>query len=301
MTHEGLRDPAGMVTDFRLCVARAQGEYGQAAALAQELLSIARQVGDKAQLFDALFTLGGAALRLGNEKEALACYQQSLALAQETGDQANVSRAFARLGDIARQQGDDAVALAHYQDSLALAHKFDEQQAAGKALLGLAHVSLVHRQYQQAARRFAAAEERLDAATEMDPVERAEYARGVAQTRTHLGDQAYLKARDEGRNLSLEQVQMLAEQVDASKTISRASHTVHAREAASRTTYPTQLSAREVEVLRLVAEGLTNEQIAERLVISYRTVTTHLNSIYTKLGVTSRSAATRFAVEHHLV
>jgi DNA-binding NarL/FixJ family response regulator len=56
-----------------------------------------------------------------------------------------------------------------------------------------------------------------------------------------------------------------------------------------------------VEVLRLVAEGLTNEQIAERLVISYRTVTTHLNSIYTKLGVNSRSAATRFAVEHHLV
>ncbi len=53
-------------------------------------------------------------------------------------------------------------------------------------------------------------------------------------------------------------------------------------------------------VLRLVAQGLTNEQIAEQLVISYRTVTTHLNSIYTKLGVLSRSAATRFAVEHQL-
>jgi len=64
--------------------------------------------------------------------------------------------------------------------------------------------------------------------------------------------------------------------------------------------YPAGLSAREVEVLRLVAQGLTNEQIAEQLVISYRTVTTHLNSIYTKLAVNSPSAATRFAVEHHL-
>jgi DNA-binding NarL/FixJ family response regulator len=50
-----------------------------------------------------------------------------------------------------------------------------------------------------------------------------------------------------------------------------------------------------------VAEGLTNELIARQLVISYRTVTTHLHAIYTKLGVTSRAAATRFAVEHHLV
>lgn len=157
-------------------------------------------------------------------------------------------------------------------------------------------------QYQQAVRLFAAAEERLDATTEMDPVERAEYARGVAEARAHMGEQVYLKARDEGRSLPLEQAQTLAEQVDASKPVSpRASHTTRAGEAASHTTYPAQLLAREVEVLRLVAEGLTNEQIAERLVISYRTVTTHLNSIYTKLAVNSRSAATRFAVEHHLV
>jgi DNA-binding NarL/FixJ family response regulator len=56
-----------------------------------------------------------------------------------------------------------------------------------------------------------------------------------------------------------------------------------------------------VEVTRLVANGLTDAQIAERLVISPRTVTTHLTSIYNKLGVNSRSAATRFAVEHGLV
>ena len=65
--------------------------------------------------------------------------------------------------------------------------------------------------------------------------------------------------------------------------------------------YPAGLSPREVEVLRLVAEGLTNNQVADRLSLSPRTVDRHLNSVYTKLGVSSRSAATRFALEHRLV
>ena len=61
------------------------------------------------------------------------------------------------------------------------------------------------------------------------------------------------------------------------------------------------LTVREVEILRLVTGGLTNWQMAEELGISSRTVDAHLRSIYGKLGVKSRSAATRYAVEHHLV
>jgi DNA-binding CsgD family transcriptional regulator len=64
--------------------------------------------------------------------------------------------------------------------------------------------------------------------------------------------------------------------------------------------YPAHLSTREVEVLRLVAEGLTDTEVAERLFISPRTVGQHLRSIYNKLGVSSRAAATRFAVEQGL-
>jgi len=63
---------------------------------------------------------------------------------------------------------------------------------------------------------------------------------------------------------------------------------------------PEGLTPREVEVLRLLARGLTNAQIAEELVVSQLTVKAHLRSIYSKLGVTSRSAATRYALEHHL-
>jgi DNA-binding NarL/FixJ family response regulator len=56
-----------------------------------------------------------------------------------------------------------------------------------------------------------------------------------------------------------------------------------------------------VEVLRLVAQGLTDAQIAQRLVVSPHTVHAHLRAIYGKLDVTSRAAATRFAVDHHLI
>ena len=65
-------------------------------------------------------------------------------------------------------------------------------------------------------------------------------------------------------------------------------------------TYPGGLTAREVEVLHLLAQGLTSAQIAEQLVLSLLTVNTHVRSIYSKLGVTSRSAATRYAIEHQL-
>jgi DNA-binding NarL/FixJ family response regulator len=64
---------------------------------------------------------------------------------------------------------------------------------------------------------------------------------------------------------------------------------------------PAGLTLRELDVLRLVANGLTNAQVAGQLVISPRTVDAHLVSIYGKLGVNTRSAATRFALDHDLV
>jgi DNA-binding NarL/FixJ family response regulator len=61
------------------------------------------------------------------------------------------------------------------------------------------------------------------------------------------------------------------------------------------------LSRRELEVLRLVATGKSNREIATTLVISEHTVARHLQNIYAKLGLTSRAAATAFAFERDLV
>ena len=64
---------------------------------------------------------------------------------------------------------------------------------------------------------------------------------------------------------------------------------------------PAGLTEREVEVLRLVAAGLTNNDIAAALFLSAKTVSRHLSNIFTKIGVTSRAAATAFAFERALV
>ena len=61
------------------------------------------------------------------------------------------------------------------------------------------------------------------------------------------------------------------------------------------------LTSRELEVLRLVAKGKSNREIASALVISEHTVARHLQNIFTKLGVASRTAAGAFAFEHDLV
>jgi DNA-binding NarL/FixJ family response regulator len=64
---------------------------------------------------------------------------------------------------------------------------------------------------------------------------------------------------------------------------------------------PNGLTAREAEVLRLIAEGLSNKEIAAALHLSIKTVSRHLSNIFTKIGVSSRAAATAFAFEHDLV
>ncbi len=69
----------------------------------------------------------------------------------------------------------------------------------------------------------------------------------------------------------------------------------------AKTVQASELTAREVEVLRLVAQGMTDVQVAQRLIISPRTVNWHLTSIYSKIGVSSRCGATRYALEHNLV
>ena len=64
---------------------------------------------------------------------------------------------------------------------------------------------------------------------------------------------------------------------------------------------PARLTKREFEVLRLAATGLTNAQIAERLVISHTTLNSYLSSIYGKLGVSSRLGAMRYVIDHRLL
>jgi DNA-binding NarL/FixJ family response regulator len=65
--------------------------------------------------------------------------------------------------------------------------------------------------------------------------------------------------------------------------------------------WPAGLTTREIEVLRLLGRGLSNKQIAERLVVARKTVDNHVEHIYTKIGVSNRARASLFAVRHRLM
>jgi DNA-binding CsgD family transcriptional regulator len=129
------------------------------------------------------------------------------------------------------------------------------------------------------------------------PVEQADYELMVAIAHTQLSAQAFAAIWAEGRTMMPQQALVAEGRTTMLLPLDAAS--IDSLSIAS--IYPAGLSGREVEVLCLIAEGLTNAQIADQLVISPLTVNTHVRSIYNKLEVSSRSAATRFAIQHHLV
>ncbi len=151
-----------------------------------------------------------------------------------------------------------------------------------------------------AARLWGAAQSvrRRDDIPPLAPVFRSIYEQYLTIVRDNLGEEAFQAALAEGRAMTPEQA--LAARGSVTLPRSLASGPTAAPLAKS-PRYPAGLTAREVEILRLVAQGLTDAQVAEQLVISPRTVNGHLTSIYSKLGVSSRSAATRYAFEHPLI
>jgi DNA-binding NarL/FixJ family response regulator len=119
--------------------------------------------------------------------------------------------------------------------------------------------------------------------------DRSLHRRRVAAARAQLDEEEFEAAWSEGRAMPPE------------RAIEYALERPETPETASPETYPGGLSAREADVLRLVAAGLTNAEVAEELFLSSRTVDWHLGSIYRKLGLHSRTEATRFAAEHDLL
>jgi ATP/maltotriose-dependent transcriptional regulator MalT len=127
------------------------------------------------------------------------------------------------------------------------------------------------------------------------PYERALTVLALAELRTAEGDAGEARTR-------LEAARATFLSLGARPALTRADALAARLDVASATppTYPAGLSAREVEVLRLVAEGLSNPQIGEHLFLSPRTVEHHLHAIFNKTGVSSRAAAARWATEHAL-
>ena len=196
-------------------------------------------------------------------------------------------------------QGDYAAAQALYEQSLVILKEADDKWDIAYNLEGLASVIVLQGDPVWAARLWGVAEALREAmGAPIPPIYRPAYERSVAAARKQLGEKAFAVAWAEGRAMTPEQALAAQGSVTLPRTLA-SSRTAAPPTKSPR--YPADLTGREVEVLRLVAQGLTDAQVAEQLVISPRTVNWYLTSIYSKLQVSSRSGATRYAIEQHLV
>lgn len=280
-------------------LARLHGDYAQAAALYTESLELWRRIGNQGGIAEALNLLGEVAHLQQNYAQASTFYQSSLALQRVIGSKRVIAGVLHNLGKVAQHQHDYDRAARLYAESLALNREISYAPGLADCLIGLAAVAIAHREAEHAARLLSAAGPHLGAMRGFMPLaDRANYDQTLAEARELLGEQQFARIWDAARGLTLEQA------IDS--TLAPPQHASEVGSAQPAVAPPATLSdtadltAREIDVLRLVAQGLTDAQVAERLVISPRTVNAHLRSIYSKLGVTTRTAAAHFATTHQL-
>jgi DNA-binding CsgD family transcriptional regulator len=231
--------------------------------------------------------------------EAKVLFEESVALFRDLGDPWGLSLALRHLGYVSSGQGDYERAAALFKESLVLCGELGEKWFSSMCLEDLAVVAGLAGDHRRAVQLLGAAEElREVVGAAVRSLYRADYDRTVATAGAGLDEAAFAAAWAEGRAMTLEQAIVEAQQVMAPPQVIEPAPSATAP---SSPAYPAGLTAREVEVLRLVAQGLTNAQVAEKLVITPGTVNVHLTSIYSKLQVTSRTAATRYAIEHNLI
>ncbi|HBE28387.1 MAG TPA: hypothetical protein DDW25_05790, partial [Ktedonobacter sp.] len=274
-------------------IAALEDDLAQAIAYNSQCLTLARELGNKYLIAIALQNLGYFAALQGDLSQA-ASAQEGLTIMRELGEKAFIAIALHSVGYVTTLRGNLIKASALFHEGLSLSQEIKNEAEIGWHLFGLALVAVAEGRYWRAAHMLSAVEGRLDINADMLNVERADYQRAEQNVRTQLGEKAFEEARISGRTMAPEQLLTLEEQASVHKREAEVNH-------APAPVYPDGLTAREVEVLRLLAQGWTDLQIAEQLVISPRTVSTHLTSIYRKIQVTTRSAATRYALEKKLV
>jgi non-specific serine/threonine protein kinase len=284
------RDGIASVLNNLGYVVQQQGDYDRARELFVEALALFRELGDQQGIIVSLNNLGSAAQAKGDYEQARIYYEDALSRARELDDKLSVAGVTKNLGSFCTAQGDYEQAAKLYRESLTTYHEQGDKQGIIECLEGLA-AALAYGHEEHASRLFGAAEairERIG--SPHPPADRAIYERYVAQARSRLSPEVYEAARTAGRLLSVDDVFNLAQQVDLPE-----------QEYPKRDPQHFDLTRRETEVLRLVAGGLSDIEIARKLSLSPRTVQSHLQSIYNKLEVSNRSSAGRFAVEQGLV
>jgi non-specific serine/threonine protein kinase len=276
-------------------IAQMRRDYAEAVALHEESLAIFRELDEPSWIATQITNLAIVQYGLGDLGRAAALADEVLPIWLEIGNEWGVGFAFRVLGDVAADRREPDRAAAFYAESLATAERTADQGAVADTLTGYAYLAVTLGRLEPAARIFGAAERLYETrGMRVPPVDRPNYPRAVAAVRTELGDAASASAWSAGRELSPEQA------VAEARTLVTA--IPDRREpSAPPPTEALGLTPRETEVLRLLADGMSDREIAATLFISPKTVGLHVSNLLGKLGVPSRAAAIAYIHRHGLV
>jgi predicted ATPase/DNA-binding CsgD family transcriptional regulator len=272
--------------------ATGQGQHERAVTLIEEAVDLFLEEGEKWGAAIELGFLAVAWRNRGDHSRAKRLAERGLALSREVGERQAISTALYTLATLAQAERDHERARDLFEEGLKLSAELGNEADVAHCLEGLASIAGAEGRIEHAARLWGAEEvllEKIEASVYTYVPDRSLHRNQVAGVRALIDEAVWEAAWTEGRAMATEQAVEYA-----------LDHSI-APETAIPETYPAGLSAREVEVLCLVAQGMTSAAVAEELYISPRTVDRHLNSVYHKLGVSSRAAATRFALAHELL
>jgi predicted ATPase/DNA-binding CsgD family transcriptional regulator len=282
----------GMALHAHGGVAIELGDYDTARVSLDESLAIAREAGDAFRVAHVLNSIGDLARCEQKYEDAKTAYENSITLLREVGAKHDLGSVLHNLGHTCLHMGDVEHARALFCESM-VAHQA-QQNVPGMAecLVGFAAIALVRGLPDVGARLLAAAKAiggQRTASTLVWHVTRMEYEQYLDLARSRLTKAEFLAEQMVGRAMSLEQAVDYAQNLPLKPGI----EPVIEKMAGG-------LTKREREVAALIGQGKTNGEIATELVLSKRTVETHVSKILSKLGMTSRAQVMRWAIDYGL-
>jgi non-specific serine/threonine protein kinase len=220
----------------------------------------------------------------GEPERAAALLRNAKAIYEDCGFDWGIAWLTGHLAEFAADRHDVAEAVRMRQQSLRLYWDHGDRWGVVEAMTEIASLTAGTARAVSAARLFGAADAlRESIGIPVTPAFLARHQRGETAARIALGEMAFLSAKEQGRSMPLDGA---VAEAGALSLDTRSGPDQVSDEAAR-----AGLTRREIEVLRLLADGKSNRQIAEDLFISPRTVGVHLSSIFEKLGVHSRAGA----------
>jgi predicted ATPase/DNA-binding CsgD family transcriptional regulator len=225
----------------------------------------------------------------GHHRQAVPLFERSVALFRELGDARSLANSLANLGHSALALQDRQRSTAYFTESLELRQALGNTLGIAECLEGFAALAMAAGRPRRAARLYGAAEalREITGAPLLD-ADRAQHERLVGGLRHRLGVHSFASEWAVGRATSPEDAAHFALRLGNPEPASAAP------------TGPSRLTRREQQVAALVARGLTNRQVAEQLLVAPRTIETHLEHIFAKLGVQTRAEVVAWSVRQEV-